>query len=121
MRVRVTRATLLSLRVQLLGAAGLAVLATLGLGAYGAMTVGSLNSVVRSTYDQALMASTFAQSAQANFVRSDRAFRRALVAPDVAELDKQKTVAAKALRASLDDLRVVEDRTLGAKATEIAA
>jgi methyl-accepting chemotaxis protein len=121
MRVHVTRATLLSLRAQLLGAAGLAVLATLGLGAYGAMTVGSLNALVRSTYDQALMASTFAQSAQANFVRSDRAFRRALVAPDVAELDKQATLAGKALRASLDDLRVVEDRTLSAKATEVAA
>jgi methyl-accepting chemotaxis protein len=120
MRVRLTRSSLVSLRAQLLGAAGLAVLATVGLGAFGAATVGTLNTLVHSTYDQALMASTFAQSAQANFVRTDRAFRRAVVAREVAELDKQATLASKSLRASLDDLRVVEDRSLGAKATELA-
>jgi methyl-accepting chemotaxis protein len=121
MRLRVTRASLVSLRAQLLGAAALAVLATLGLGAFGAATVESLNNLVRSTYDQALMASTFAQSAQANFVRADRAFRRALVARDAAEIDQQAKAAASSLRASLDDLRVVEDRMLGAKAAELAA
>ena len=120
-RVRLSWSSLASIRAQLLGAAGFAVLATLGLGAFAAVTVTSLNGLVRATYDRALMASTFAQSAQANFVRADRALRQGLAARDVGELDRQVAVVDKALRAFLGDLGVVEERALSARASRVAA
>jgi len=54
-------------------AAVLVVVVTMALGVYGAYAIRSLNVLINTIYDKALMTSTFSQSARANWSKLDRA------------------------------------------------
>ena len=111
----------MTIRKQLFAAAGIAIVACIGLGVYAAASVMRLNELVRQTYDNALMASTFAQSAQTDFVRLDRALRDALAARDLAEFERQEKLAETSSTTLLEDLGVVRDRTLSDKGRVLVA
>jgi hypothetical protein len=80
-----------------------------------------LNELVRQTYDNALMASIFAQSTQTDFVRLDRALREALASRDLAEFERQEKLAETSSTTLLEDLGVVRDRTLSDKGRILVA
>ena len=111
----------MTIRKQLFAAAGIAIVACIGLGVYAAASVMRLNELVRQTYDNALMASTFAQSAQTDFVRLDRALRDALATRDLAEFERQEKLAETSSTTLLEDLGVVRDRTLSDKGRVLVA
>lgn len=70
-------------------------------------------------YDNALMASTYAQSARANFLKLSRAVQDAGAAATMADLDQAVAAITSAERAFREDLDVVRERALGAQAHAI--
>jgi signal transduction histidine kinase/DNA-binding response OmpR family regulator len=101
----------MKIRAALAIAAVLLVVVTVALGVYGAYAIRSLNVLINTIYDKALMTSTFSQSARANWSKLDRAMTEG------APRDRLDALA----REFLSDLDVVEDRALGVKSPQLVA
>jgi methyl-accepting chemotaxis protein len=96
----------------LVGGFGVVIGATLGLGVHSIHSIHTMNDLITKTYDNALMASTYAQSAQTAFVRLDRAFTRAAASRGEAELDDAMEAIAEIEKGLVADLDVVRARAL---------
>ncbi|MGH7263304.1 MAG: methyl-accepting chemotaxis protein [Candidatus Rokuibacteriota bacterium] len=90
------------------------ILATVGLGAYSIHSIRTMSDLVRKTYDNALMTSTYSQSAHTAFVKLDRAFDRAVSARSQPEVDESLAAIAELERTFREDLGVVTERALDA-------
>ena len=101
----------MKIRAILAIAAVLVVVVTVVLGVYGAYAIRSVNVLINTIYDKALMTSTFSQSARANWSKLDRAMTER--APQ-ARLDALE-------REFLSDLDVVGDRALGVESRRLVA
>jgi methyl-accepting chemotaxis protein len=96
----------------LLAGFGIVIGATLGLGIYSIHSIRTMNGLITRTYDNALMASTYAQSAQTAFVRLDRAYARAAATRTEAESRQAMEGIAKIEKGLAADLDVVKARAL---------
>src|SRR5437762_24695 len=86
---------------------------TSAMGIYAMAVITRTSAMTAELYDRPLMASSFALSAAADFVRADRALSAALAAP----LKAADAASIEALQAAvLDDLAIVEQRFPGARA-----
>src|SRR6185295_9177464 len=92
-------------------AVALIIVVTIGLGVYGAYAIRSLNELINTIYDKALMTSTFSQSARANWSKLDRAAMEGAARDVLDALERE----------FLSDLDVVEDRALGAESRHLVA
>ena len=92
-------------------AAVLVVVVTVALGVYGAYAIRSLNVLINTIYDKALMTSTFSQSARANWSKLDRAMMEGAPRARLAALERE----------FLSDLDVVEERALGVESPHLVA
>src|SRR6185295_9550172 len=101
----------MKIRSTLAIAVALIIVVTIGLGVYGGYAIRSLNVLINTIYDKALMTSTFSQSARADWSKLDRAMMEG--APQ-GQLDALA-------REFLSDLDVVEDRALGVKSRHLVA
>jgi methyl-accepting chemotaxis protein len=86
--------------------------AALGLGVYSIQSIHRMNGLITKTYDNALMASTYAQSAQTAFVRLDREFTRAATARTEAERRPALELITEIEKGLVADLEVVRARAL---------
>src|SRR5262245_43388489 len=71
--------------------------ASLGFGVYAMKSAAELAELNRRTYDHALMAAQFSQSARAGHLKLEAAYQRALTAVSAAELDSHAKAVAEAL------------------------
>ena len=101
----------MKIRAILAIAAVLVVVVLVASGVYGAYAIRSVNGLINTIYDNALMTSTFSQSARANWSKLDRATTEG--APR-ARLDALE-------REFLSDLDVVQDRALGVESPRLVA
>ncbi len=88
-------------------------LTTLSLGVYATYSNSVLSDIAGQMYDRALMASTYAQSARAGFIKLDRAVRQAAGATSAADLEQAVATVDEAEKTFLSDLDVVSARGLG--------
>jgi methyl-accepting chemotaxis protein len=100
----------LTLQRKLLAAFLLIVLGNIALGVYAFSSAKDMASVVKRLFEKTFMAGTYAANAQANFVKADRALRRAYLAADTATVERQAHAADLAEKAFQEDLQVVADR-----------
>jgi methyl-accepting chemotaxis protein len=91
---------------------GVVIGATLGLGVYSIHSIHRMDGLITKTYDNALMASAYAQSAQTAFVRLDREFTRAAIARTEAERRPAVELIAEIEKGLVADLEVVRARAL---------
>jgi signal transduction histidine kinase/DNA-binding response OmpR family regulator len=89
----------------------LVVVVTVALGVYGTYAIRSVNVLINTIYDKALMTSTFSQSARANWSKLDRAMTEGAPRARLDALDRE----------FLSDLDVVEDRALGVESPRLVA
>jgi signal transduction histidine kinase/DNA-binding response OmpR family regulator len=101
----------MKIRAILAIAAVLLVVVMVALGLYGAYAIRSLNVLINTIYDKALMASTYSQSARADWSKLDRAMTEGAPRGQLDALARE----------FLSDLDVVEDRTLGVKSRHLVA
>jgi two-component system chemotaxis sensor kinase CheA len=83
-------------------------------------TIQRLNGMVRSVYDQSLMASTFAQSAKYDFAKFDFELHEGLDTGDAKVSATHLAKAKEMLSTFDDDLKVVVERTDGQKGKDLA-
>jgi methyl-accepting chemotaxis protein len=79
-----------------------------------------MNELIRKTYDNALMTSTYSQSAHAGFVKLDRAFARAAAARTPATAGEAVAGVAELEKSFLEDLDVVKERALDPESLALA-
>ncbi len=84
-------------------------------GLIGLRVIKDLGLLVNQTYDKALMAATFAQSAKFNFSQYDHEVQDALLSSDKDEFDLHVSKAKKLFQTLKDDLKVVEERSFSSK------
>jgi methyl-accepting chemotaxis protein len=102
----------LTLQRKLLAAFLLIVLGNVALGAYAFSSANDMAAVVKRLFERTFMAGTYAASAHANFVKADRALRRAFLASDTATLERQAHAIDPVEKAFLEDLQVVAERAV---------
>src|SRR5262245_18926902 len=107
-------------RKLLLGSA-VVMVTTVGLGGYTIRSISTMNGLMTTTYDNALMASPFSQSAHAGFIKMDRALKDSLAAATIVELDRAAGVGDDAEKTFLEDLDVVKERALTKDGVAIVA
>jgi signal transduction histidine kinase/HAMP domain-containing protein len=84
----------------------------------GLMNLNSLKQVadlVYATYDKALMSGSFSQAVKYDFARYDTAIKSALLSLDYKDFQKKIALSKKTYKTLLEDLSVVEERSLSKK------
>jgi methyl-accepting chemotaxis protein len=109
----------MTIRAKLLLGSLCLILTVVALGAYSIYGVNRISALMTQTYDGALMASVHASQAHTNFIKLDRALRRALTARTVDEFDRHVTVGESAAADVLSDLDVVAERTWNAESAQL--
>jgi methyl-accepting chemotaxis protein len=97
------------------------VAATVGLGAHSVYSIETMSGLIRKTYDNALMTSTYSQSAHTAFVQLDRAFSRAAAAGSQSEVDESLGAVAELEKGFKEDLEVVRERALEPESVALVA
>lgn len=82
-------------------------------------SVKQISELVNITYDKALMSGTFAQAAKFNFSEFDSAIKSSLVAENLEDFDLQVEKSNTSREELLEDLKVVEVRSLSGKSSEL--
>ncbi len=111
----------MTIKRKLVVAFSIVILAAGGLGLSGIQGVHRMRGLVAQVYDNALMASTFAQSAHAAFLKLERATSAALRAQTPGELERRRASLAALERSFLDDLEVVRERALSPASVGLVA
>lgn len=96
---------------------GIVSLTMLGLGSLAIVSMNSINMMTQSFYDQALMGSTFSQSATARFFKIKEEFQRASSLDEDARDEILEAIEADKVR-FLEDLEMVQERSLDARIQE---
>lgn len=77
-----------------------------------------ISNLVYITYDKALMSGTFAQAVKFDYASFDSGVKAALLSETTQEYERDLKTSQRAFRTLLEDLEVVEDRSLDPKAHE---
>jgi methyl-accepting chemotaxis protein len=109
-----------SIKKKLLLSFSVVIAATLGLGGYTIYSIWVMNGLVVRMYDNVVMASTFAQSASAKFLKLERVLREASPA-DIQRQQRQQPTIAKLEKDFLEDLEVVKERALDANSAKLVS
>lgn len=107
----------MTIRHKLLLGLGIISLTMLGLGSLAIVSMNSINILTQSFYDQALMGSTFSQSATARFFKIKEEFQRAYSLDEDARDEMLEAIEADKVR-FLEDLEIVQERSLDARIQE---
>lgn len=90
-------------------------------GLMGLSIMKELGSLVNKTYDKALMSGTFAQASKFDFSQSDMEFLSSLLAHTEEDFKRHLLKDTKAQETLLEDLAVVQERTLSPKSSDLIA
>jgi PAS domain S-box-containing protein len=100
------------IRARLLAGFATLLLATFALACYAIYSIRTMNTLVARTYDNVLMASTYAQAAHTGFLRLDHVTATALWAPTFAEFEARRQPLTDLETEVRENLEVVRKRTL---------
>lgn len=81
-------------------------------GGYSYKLITEISDLVYTTYDNALMSSSFSQAAKSEYYKFDMAIKSGLVSEDEKQFETAKTVASRAIETLREDLIVVKERSL---------
>lgn len=81
-------------------------------GGYSYKLISEISDLVYTTYDEALMSSTFSQAAKSEYYKFDLAIKSGLVSENEKQFLAAKAIAGRALETLKEDLAVVKDRAL---------